>query len=45
MTSYAVRIDPTNGSAWRELMTPRGIGLIMKSIKIDFKVVRDTSDR
>lgn len=30
-------VDPRNGAAWRELMTPKSTGLIMKSIKADYK--------
>ncbi|KAI0118965.1 thioesterase-like superfamily-domain-containing protein [Daldinia grandis] len=30
-------VDPTNGARWRELMTPKGTGLIMKSIKAEYK--------
>ncbi|KAL7624962.1 hypothetical protein AAE478_004176 [Parahypoxylon ruwenzoriense] len=29
--------DPAHGTQWRELMTPKGTGLIMKSIKADYK--------
>ncbi|KAI6093190.1 thioesterase-like superfamily-domain-containing protein [Hypoxylon rubiginosum] len=30
-------VDPANGKRWRELMTPKGTGLIMKSIKAEYK--------
>lgn len=30
-------VDPGNGTRWRELMTPKGTGLIMKSIKAEYK--------
>ncbi|KAI1768045.1 HotDog domain-containing protein [Hypoxylon sp. FL1150] len=30
-------VDPANGTQWRELMTPKGTGLIMKSIKAQYK--------
>ncbi|KAI1101240.1 thioesterase-like superfamily-domain-containing protein [Jackrogersella minutella] len=30
-------VDPRNGARWRELMTPTGTGLIMKSIKAEYK--------
>lgn len=33
-------VDPKNGAKWRELMTPKGTGLIMKSIKAEYKFVR-----
>ncbi|KAI2602452.1 thioesterase-like superfamily-domain-containing protein [Hypoxylon sp. NC1633] len=29
--------DPAHGALWRELMTPKGTGLIMKSIKAEYK--------
>ena len=32
-------VDPAHGDEWRELMTPKNTGLIMKSIKADFKLV------
>ncbi|KAI1411854.1 thioesterase-like superfamily-domain-containing protein [Hypoxylon sp. FL1857] len=30
-------VDPRNGTQWRELMTPKNTGLIMKSIKAEYK--------
>ncbi|KAI0139505.1 thioesterase-like superfamily-domain-containing protein [Hypoxylon sp. NC0597] len=30
-------VDPANGTRWRELMKPKGTGLIMKSIKAEYK--------
>ncbi|KAL8288992.1 hypothetical protein RB597_000872 [Gaeumannomyces tritici] len=38
VTNFARNIDPANADQWRELMTPRAIGLIMKSITVDFKL-------
>lgn len=38
-TNFAVNADPTHRRAWAELMTPKSVGLIMKSIKSDFKFV------
>lgn len=35
-------VDPAHGSEWRDLMNPRATGLIMKSIKADYKFVRFT---
>ncbi|KAI1774267.1 thioesterase-like superfamily-domain-containing protein [Hypoxylon cercidicola] len=29
--------DPANGARWKELMTPKGTGLIMKAIKAEYK--------
>lgn len=31
--------DPENKAAWLELMSPKGIGLILRSIKTDYKFV------
>lgn len=42
-TTFAVNVDPEHRKAWAELMTPKSVGLIMKSIKSDFKFVRDLS--
>lgn len=39
-TNFAVNVDPIHKRQWAELMTPKSIGLIMKSIKVDFKFVR-----
>lgn len=39
-TNFAVNVDPGHRRAWAELMTPKSVGLIMKSIKSDFKFVR-----
>ncbi|KAL1872660.1 hypothetical protein Daus18300_004206 [Diaporthe australafricana] len=37
-TDFAARArDPADRRAWEELMTPRSVGLILKSIKVDFK--------
>ncbi|OTB00417.1 hypothetical protein M426DRAFT_324286 [Hypoxylon sp. CI-4A] len=30
-------VDPKNGAQWRELMTPKATGLILKSIKAEYK--------
>ncbi|KAG0646793.1 hypothetical protein D0Z07_6481 [Hyphodiscus hymeniophilus] len=35
--NYAVHIDPHNGGKWSELLTPRGDGLILRSIRTDYK--------
>ncbi|KAL2355977.1 hypothetical protein BJ546DRAFT_969478 [Cryomyces antarcticus] len=37
---YARNIDPAHQEAWSELWTPKGDGLILRSIKTDFKFVR-----
>ncbi len=36
----AVHVDPAHRHEWAELMTPRSVGLIMRSLKTDFKFVR-----
>ncbi|KAJ0108137.1 hypothetical protein J7T55_007256 [Diaporthe amygdali] len=37
MTNFANHVDPAHRREWAELMTPRSVGLILKSIKVDFK--------
>ncbi|OAA56528.1 hypothetical protein SPI_07535 [Niveomyces insectorum RCEF 264] len=37
VTNFAVRVDPRHGRQWAELMSPRSVGLIMKSLRTDFK--------
>lgn len=32
--------DPAHRAEWLELMTPKGIGLILRSIRTDYKFVR-----
>ena len=39
VTNFAVHVDPAHRRQWSELMTPRSVGLIMKSIKADYKFV------
>lgn len=36
---YAKYIDPAKGEIWKELVTPKSIGLILKSIKTEYKFV------
>jgi len=36
---YARNIDPKHAEAWQGLWTPKGHGLILRSIKTDFKFV------
>lgn len=38
--NYAVHIDPGNRREWIELCTPKGDGLILKSIGVEYKFVR-----
>lgn len=37
--NYATLIDPAHRSSWEELLTPKGQGLILRSIRTDFKFV------
>lgn len=37
VTNFAVHVDPAHRKEWAELMTPTSIGLILKSIKTDYK--------
>ena len=39
VTNFAVHVDPAHGEEWRELMSPISTGLIMRSLKADFKFV------
>lgn len=41
--NYAVHIDPKNRHKWGELWTPRGDGLILRSMTTDYKFVRSFS--
>ncbi len=36
---FALHVDPARGEQWRELMQPRTVGLIMKSLTTEFKFV------
>lgn len=39
ITNFAVHVDPAHREQWRELMSPKSTGLIMRSLKADFKFV------
>lgn len=39
---FARAVAPEHRPEWLELMTPRGVGLLMKSIRTDYKMVRLT---
>lgn len=41
MTDFAVHAPPEYRQGWRELMTPRTTGLIMRTLKSEFKFVSD----
>lgn len=38
--NYARDIDPAHRREWNELMTPKSLGLILRSIRTDYKFVR-----
>jgi hypothetical protein len=38
--NYALHVDPENKDRWCELWTPRGDGLILRSMRTDYKFVR-----
>lgn len=40
MRNFATHLDPANKKAWINLLASTGIGLILRSIKIDYKFVR-----
>ncbi|KAM7186530.1 Thioesterase-like superfamily domain containing protein [Naviculisporaceae sp. PSN 640] len=37
ITNFSVHVDPAHRQEWAELMSPKAIGLIMRSLKADFK--------
>lgn len=37
--NFAKYIDPDNSKEWTDLWTPRGIGMILRSIRTDYKFV------
>ncbi|EFX00054.1 hypothetical protein CMQ_7056 [Grosmannia clavigera kw1407] len=37
VVNFAVRVDPAHGTLWSGLMSTRSVGLIMKSLKTEFK--------
>lgn len=39
--NYAIHLDPTHKREWSELWTPKGDGLILRSMKTEFKFVGD----
>lgn len=39
------KFDPENKRLWEEILTPRAVGLILKSIKVDFKFPMNWPDR
>ncbi|KAI1849504.1 hypothetical protein JX265_012755 [Neoarthrinium moseri] len=43
--THFASVDPSHGSEWRKLMTPRATGLILKSIKADYKFHRRIAAR
>ncbi|KIX98724.1 uncharacterized protein Z520_05185 [Fonsecaea multimorphosa CBS 102226] len=43
--NYSGHIDPAHKRQWEELLTSRGIGLILKSITVDFKFPMTWPDR
>ncbi|KAL2138535.1 hypothetical protein VTI28DRAFT_5269 [Corynascus sepedonium] len=45
ITNFAVHVDPEHRTQWRELMSPRSTGLIMRSLKADFKFPMVYPDR
>ncbi len=37
--NYAVHIDPEHKKEWMESVTPNGFGMILKSMRTDYKFV------
>ncbi|KAK1519699.1 uncharacterized protein CCOS01_11350 [Colletotrichum costaricense] len=42
LRNFATTVDPEHKDEWDQLMSPKDIGLIMRSIKTDYKFVSDT---
>ncbi|KAJ3938830.1 uncharacterized protein N0V96_010935 [Colletotrichum fioriniae] len=42
LRNFATTVDPEHKHEWDQLMSPKGIGLIMRSIKTDYKFVSVT---
>jgi hypothetical protein len=40
ITNFAVHADPAHREQWSELMTPKSVGLIMRTLRCEFKFVR-----
>jgi len=38
--NIATLLDPMRGDEWKEMWTPKGMGMILRSMKTDFKLVR-----
>jgi acyl-CoA thioesterase FadM len=38
--NYGVHVDPEHKREWSELASPRGVGMILKSIGVEYKFVR-----
>jgi len=38
--NIATLLDPAHGDEWSEMWTPKGVGMILKSMRTDFKFVR-----
>lgn len=43
--NYATTLDPQNKSMWEELWSNKGVGMILRSIKTDFKFPMTYPDR
>ncbi|KAF8422414.1 thioesterase-like superfamily-domain-containing protein [Tirmania nivea] len=43
--NYAQYIDPAHAEDWKKLWTPKGLGLILKSIKVDYKFPMEWPDK
>jgi acyl-CoA thioesterase FadM len=37
--NFAVHVDPEHKREWEEISTPKGVGMILRSIRIDYKFV------
>ena len=39
MRNFGTHFDPMNKKKWTDLLSSRGVGLILRSIKVDYKFV------
>ncbi|KAI8209197.1 hypothetical protein K4K52_000714 [Colletotrichum sp. SAR 10_76] len=44
LRNFATTVDPKNADEWNQLMSPKDIGLIMRSIKTDYKFAPSSNE-
>lgn len=45
MRNYATHIDPAHKEEWTNLVSSKGVGVILRSLKLDYKFVRPTPSK